>query len=83
MSHHAANGGSPGADRPSPRLSGCPRVSASAPPAQDVLPGICQGSHSPFLQGAVSVGGGSEGEPHRRCQASSLVEVGTGASRPG
>jgi hypothetical protein len=39
-------------------------VARVSPLAQDVLPGISQGSYSSFLQGTVSVGGGAEGEPH-------------------
>jgi hypothetical protein len=39
-------------------------VARVSPLAQDVLPGIRQGSYSSLLQGAVSVGGGTESEPH-------------------
>jgi hypothetical protein len=49
MDHHPADGGWPGADRPPSRLPGRPRVTSPAPLAQDVLPGIRQGSYSSFL----------------------------------
>jgi hypothetical protein len=35
-----------------------------SPLAQDVLPGISQGSYLSLLQDIVSIGGGTKGEPH-------------------
>jgi hypothetical protein len=60
--HHSAKGGWPEAIRPLACLPGRPRVAPPALLTQDVLPGICQGSHSSFFQSTDGGRGGAEGE---------------------